>query len=42
MLDCLFLDDQAIADGTLKKRWDWNARLEVEIVIEPEAEGDNS
>jgi len=33
LLDCLFRRDERIADGTLRKRWDWNARLEVEIII---------
>lgn len=27
-------DDSAIADGTFRKRWDWTARLEVEIITE--------
>lgn len=26
--------DEALADGSYKKRWDWHARLEVEIVTE--------
>jgi Holliday junction resolvase RusA-like endonuclease len=32
--DCLWPDgDQALAAGEYEKRWDWHARLEVEIVI---------
>ena len=35
-LDCLWPDgDQAIADVSIRKRWDWNARLEIEIELEP-------
>ena len=34
ILDCLFAKDERIADGTLRKRWDWKARLEVEIITE--------
>jgi Holliday junction resolvase RusA-like endonuclease len=34
VLDCLFAQDSAIAHGTLNKLWDWNARLEVEIVTQ--------
>jgi Holliday junction resolvase RusA-like endonuclease len=34
VLDCLFSRDEAIADGTLRKRWDWKARLEIEIILE--------
>lgn len=32
VLDCLFKQDQGIAAGRIEKRWDWKARLEVEIV----------
>ena len=34
ILDCLFVRDEYIADGRTRKRWDWRARLEVEIVSE--------
>jgi hypothetical protein len=27
--------DEALADGRYRKRWDWTARLEVEIIPEP-------
>ena len=39
--DCLWPDnDSAIADIVARKRWDWVARLEVEIIIDkPEAIG---
>lgn len=34
VLDCLWPDnDSAIADFWVRKRWDWNARLEIEIVL---------
>ena len=32
VLDCLFKDDSGIGVGKIEKRWDWNARLEVEII----------
>ncbi len=33
VLDCLFEDDSGVADGRIKKRWDWKARIEIEIVV---------
>lgn len=33
VLDCLFEHDERIPDGTLRKRWDWMARLEIEILM---------
>lgn len=34
LMDCLWPDgDSAIADCTMRKRWDWVARLEVEIIL---------
>jgi len=36
VLDCLYKRDEAIADGTIRKRWDWRARLEVEIITKEE------
>ena len=35
ILDCLWpSSDSAIAAGRIEKRWDWNSRLEIEIVID--------
>lgn len=35
VLDCLWPEgDSAIADGTIRKRWDWAARLEIEITVD--------
>jgi len=34
VLDCLFRRDERIGDGTLRKRWDWVARLEIEILTD--------
>jgi Holliday junction resolvase RusA-like endonuclease len=36
VLDSLFEDDSAVADGTLRKRWDWTPRLEITIQLEPD------
>ena len=33
ILDCLWSDDSGIADVVARKRWDWKARLEIEIII---------
>lgn len=33
VLDCLFKQDSAIGVGRIEKRWDWKARLEVEILV---------
>jgi Holliday junction resolvase RusA-like endonuclease len=37
VLDCLYKQDSGIAMGTIQKRWDWTARLE--ITIRYKAEG---
>lgn len=37
ILDCLFQQDKAIAVGRIEKRWDWHARLEIEIVVNKES-----
>lgn len=34
LLDAIFHDDKGVADGTLRKRWDWEPRLEVTIEYE--------
>jgi len=36
ILDCLFVEDSAIAAGTVKKLWDWKPRVEIEIVMIPD------
>ena len=38
VLDSLFDDDSAVADGTIRKRWDWTPRLEITIELEPDDE----
>lgn len=37
VLDCLWQDDSRIAWTITRKRWDWNARLEIEIVTNSRA-----
>lgn len=39
ILDVLFKDDSAISDGTIKKRYDWIPRLEIEIVVDTASTG---
>jgi len=40
ILDCLWPEgDSAIAAGTIRKVWDWNARLEIEIIVDTSQHG---
>lgn len=35
VMDALWKNDSAIADAVIRKRWDWQARTEIEIVLNP-------